>query len=144
MLRPPRPSRSTLITFAGLLVGIAGLVVQAIADPSKFTVAEGSYGIVFPPGILFVAAAGLAMLFTARWWWHAVFGVFTAFWIVGVGTLADKLTPNLTSHNPGTVAGNALMAASLVLAFIAGVHSMITARRTRRTARSNPDLARQR
>lgn len=103
MLRPPRLSRSTLITFAGLM-----------------------------------------MLFTARWWWHAFFGVFTAFWIVGVGTLANKLTPNLTSHNTGTVVGNAIMAAGLILAFFAGVHSMITARRTRRAARNNPDLARQR
>jgi hypothetical protein len=144
MLRPRRLSRSTLVTFAGLLVGIAGLVVQAFADPSKFTEAEGSFRIAFPPGIAFVVAAGLLMLLTARWWWHAVFGAFIAFWIVGVGTLADQLPPNLTSHNAGTVAGNVIMAAGLVLAFVAGVHSMITALRTRRAARSEPDLVHQR
>jgi hypothetical protein len=144
MLRPRHLSRSTLITFAGLLVGIAGLIIQAFADPAKFTEAEGSFRIAFPPGIAFIVAAGLLMLLTARWWWHAVFGAFIAFWIVGVGTLANQLTPNLTSHNSGTVAGNVIMAAGLVLAFIAGVHSMITALRTRRTERSKPDLVHQR
>lgn len=144
MFRLRRLSRSTLISFAGLLVGIAGLVIQAFADPSKFTAAEGSFRIAFPPGILFIVASGLLMLLTARWWWHAVFGVFTAFWIVGVGSMANKLQPNLTSHNAGTVAGNVVMAAGLILAAIAGVLSMITARHTRRTAQSKPDLVHQR
>ena len=132
MLRLPRLSRSTLVAFAGLLVGIGGLVIQWFADPSKFAEAAATFGVAFPPGILFIIASGVLMLLTARWWWHAVFGVFIAFWIVGVGTLAGKLTPNLTSHNPGTVAGNAIMAAGLLLAFSAGVLSMITARNTRR------------
>lgn len=104
MLRPRRPSRSTLITFAGLLVGIAGLLIQWFADSSKFAEALPPFGVAFPPGILFIVASGLLMLLTARWWWHAVFGAFIGFWIVGVGTLAGKLTPNLTSHNAGTVA----------------------------------------
>jgi hypothetical protein len=141
MLRLRRLSRSTLITLAGLLVGIAGLVVQAFADPAKFTEAEGSFRVAFPPGIAFIIAAGLLMLLTARWWWHAVFGAFIAFWIVGVGTLAGKMTPNLTSDNAGTVAGNVIMATGLMVAFVAGVRSMITARRTRRAGRSEPDLA---
>ena len=136
MLRLRHLSRSTLISFAGLLVGVAGLVIQWFADPSKFAEALPPFGVAFPPGIMFIIASGLLMLLTARWWWHAVFGVFIGFWIVGVGTLADQLTPNLTSHNPGTVAGNVIMAAGLILAVIAGVLSMITARRTRRTARS--------
>lgn len=130
-----RLSRSTLMSFAGLLVGIVGLIIQWFAEPSKFTEAVPPIGAAFPPGILFIVASGLLMLLTARWWWHAVFGVFIGFWIVGVGTLAGKLTPNLASHNAGTVAGNVVMAAGLILAAIAGVRSMITARRTRRTAR---------
>lgn len=80
----------------------------------------------------------------SRWWWHPVFGVFIAFWIVGVGTLAGQLTPKLTSHNPGTVVGDVVMTAGLVLAFVAGLLSMIGARRTRRTFRSEPDQVRRR
>lgn len=127
MLRPPRPSRRTLVSPAGLLVGIAGLAVQYVADPARFDHT-------LPPGILFILAFGLLTLLTARWWWHGVFTALIAFWIVGAGALAGKLTPNLTSHNTGTVAGTAIMSAGLVLAFAAAVTSMITARRTRRTA----------
>lgn len=130
-----RLSRSTLVTFAGLLVGIAGLVVQAFADPAKFAGTVPVLGrVVFPPGILFIVACGLLMLFTVRWWWHAVFGVAISFWIVVGGTLARKMVPNLTSHDFGTVAGTAVMAAGLVLAVVAGVLSMVSARRTRRVA----------
>ncbi|MFE0387694.1 hypothetical protein ACFW1F_26975 [Streptomyces bungoensis] len=136
MLHLHRSSRSTLVTFGGLLAGIVGLIIQWIAEPAKFSDAEGSLGVPFPPGIAFIAAFGLLMLFTARWWWHAVFGVFIAFWIVGVGSLADQLQPNLVSDNPGTVAGNVVMAAGLILAFVAGLVSMTAARRSRTSARS--------
>ena len=132
-----RLSRSTLITFAGLLVGIAGLVIQWSADPSKFA-ENRTFGVTFPPGIAFIAAAGLLTLITARWWWHPVFSVFIAFWIVGVGTLANQLPPNLVSDNPGTVAGNAVMAAGLIATAIAGVLSMRTALRTRRAIQISP------
>ncbi|MFD5074602.1 hypothetical protein [Streptomyces sp. NPDC058371] len=144
MLHLRRLSRSTLVSFAGLFVGIAGLVIQWFADRSKFAEALPPFGVVFPPGILFIIVFGLLMLLTARWWWHPFFGVFIAFWIVGVGGLAGKLTPNLTSPNAGTVAGNVVMAAGLVLAFIAGVLSMITARRTQRAVRSKPERVHQR
>lgn len=125
-----RLSRSTLTTFAGLLIGIAGLLVQWVADPAKF----GG----FPPGIAFVVGAGLLTLVTARWWWHAVFGAFISFWIVGVGGLAGELTPNLFSSNPGTVSGNVIMSGGLALAFVAGIVSMVTALRTGRSARRAP------
>jgi hypothetical protein len=128
-------SRSTFMSFAGLLVGVAGLVVQWIANPARFAAAGGSFGIAFPPGILFIAASGLLMLLTARWWWHPIFGVLIAFWIVGVGSLANQLQPNLVSSNIGTVAGNVIMAAGLVLAAVAGVVSMITGFRARRRMR---------
>jgi hypothetical protein len=140
MIRLPRLSRSALISFAGLLVGIVGLLIQWFADPAKFADAVPPFGVAFPPGIAFIVAFGVLTLLTARWWWHPAFTVLIAFWIVGVGGLAGKLTPNLTSHNAGTVAGNVVMTAGLVLAFVAGIRSMITARRTRRTARSSePD-----
>ena len=128
-------SRNTRITVAGLLVGIAGLVIQWIADPAKFSGAEGTFGVSFPPGIAFILAFGLLMLSTARWWWHPIFGVLIAFWIVGAGSLAGKMQPNLTSHNLGTVAGTTVMALGLVGAFVAGIVSMKTGRRTRRAHR---------
>jgi hypothetical protein len=118
-----RLSRSTLASLAGLLIGIAGLIIQWIADPAKFA------GDPFPPGIAFIAAAGLLMVVTARWWWHPVFGVLIAVWIVGVGTLAGQMQPQLVSDNPGTVAGASVMAGGLILTAVAGVRGMITARR---------------
>ena len=132
MLRPRPLSRPTLVTFGGLLLGILGLVIQWIAQPAKFAGAEGTFGISFPPGIAVILVFGLVTLCTARWWWHPLFAVFISFWIVGVGSIADKLQPNLTSHNPGTVAGNAVMAVGLLLAFVAGIVSAVAGRRARR------------
>jgi Ca2+/Na+ antiporter len=47
--------------------------------------------------------------------------------------MADKLQPNLTSHNTGTVIGNAVMAAGLTLAFVVGIISAVAARRAQRS-----------
>lgn len=51
--------------------------------------------------------------------------------------MADKLQPNLTSHNTGTVIGNAVMAAgltlTLTLAFVVGIISAVAARRAQRS-----------
>lgn len=128
MLRPSRLSRGTLASLAGLLVGIVGLVIQWIADPAKF----GG----FPPGIAFVAGAGLLTLATARWWWNPVFAVLIAVWIVGAGSLADQMQPNLVSSNIGTVAGTVVMAAGLIAAAVAGLLDMIGARGARRASRA--------
>ena len=119
----------SFVSFAGLLIGIVGLLVQWAADPAKFAAAEQPFGIAFPPGILFIVGAGLLSLATSRWWWHPVFTVLIAVWIVGVGGLANQLTPNLFSPNPGTVAGNVVMAVGLVLAGVAGVAGMVSSRR---------------
>ncbi|WP_020659638.1 hypothetical protein [Amycolatopsis benzoatilytica] len=127
-----RLNRHTLLAFAGLAVGIVGLLVQWTADPGKFSAAQGFFGLAFPPGILFIAVAGALSAATARWWWHAVFSVFIAFWIAGVGGISGQLTPNLLSSNPGTVAGNVVMTAGLLLAFAAGIASMLRARRLAR------------
>ncbi|PWI43641.1 hypothetical protein [Streptomyces sp. ICBB 8177] len=135
-LQPLRHSRGTLVSLGGLLFGVLGLVVQWFANPAKF----GG----FPPGILFLVAFGLLTAVTVRWWWHPVFAVFIAFWIVGVGGLAGQLTPNLTSHNLGTVTGNVIMTTGLAVTFVVGILSMITARRTRRTAGGAPLRARRR
>jgi hypothetical protein len=133
MLRPRPLSRPTLVTFGGLLIGILGLIIQWIAQPAKFAGGEGTFGISFPPGIAFILVFGLLTLFTARWWWHPLFAAFISFWIVGVGSIADKLQPNLTSHNTGTVAGNAVMAVGLTVAFVAGLISAVAGRRARRS-----------
>jgi vacuolar-type H+-ATPase subunit I/STV1 len=133
-----RLTRSSLIMFASLLIGILGLVVQWFADTAKFSKAEPPFGQVLPPGILFIAGFGLLSLLTSRWWWHAIFGVLIAFWIVVGGTLAGQMTPNFTSSNAGTVAGTSIMTVGLIAAFVTGVNSMITARRSQRTTAGMP------
>lgn len=129
-------TRSTLLAFAGLGVGIVGLLVQWLADPAKFSEAQGFFGLAFPPGILFILAAGLLSLATARWWWHPVFSVLIAFWIVGVGGISGQLTPNLVSSNVGTVAGNVVMSVGLILTFVTGIVGMVVARRAPRLVRA--------
>jgi hypothetical protein len=84
-----------------------------------------------------IVAAGVLMLVTARWWWHAVFGALIGFWIVGAGSLAGRLQPNLVSPDPGTVAGTVVMAAGLSVGAITGLLSMISAFRARRAARTS-------
>ena len=126
-----RLNRATFVAFAGLLLGIVGLLVQWAADPAKFTKGEQPFGVTIPPGILFIAAAGLLMLLTARWRWHPVFGVLISFWIVVGGGLAGQLTPNLFSSNPGTVVGNVVMVGGLLTALVAGVVSMVMRRSVR-------------
>lgn len=128
-------NRSSLLAFAGLGIGIVGLLVQWMADPAKFSAAQGFFGLAFPPGILFILVAGLLSLVTARWWWHPVFSVIIAFWIVGVGGLSGQLTPNLLSTNPGTVTGNVVMSLGLITAFVTGILGMVGGRRVRRLAR---------
>ncbi|MFF1819079.1 hypothetical protein ACFVWG_17390 [Kribbella sp. NPDC058245] len=137
-----RLSRLTLVALAGLLVGVAGLVIQWIADPGKFSEALPPLGVAFPPGIAFIVLAGVLAVLTSRWWWHPVFAVLIAFWIAGVGTLAGQLTPNLVSDNFGTVAGTSVMTAGLMATFIAGIRSAITARHTHRQPHREPGRVR--
>lgn len=129
-------NRNSLLAFAGLLIGIVGLLVQWAADPAKFSAAQGFFGLAFPPGILFLLAAAVLSLVTARWWWHPVFSVLIAFWIVGVGGISGQLTPNLLSSNMGTVAGNVIMSLGLILTFVIGIVGMVGSRRTRRLVHS--------
>jgi hypothetical protein len=128
----PRFSRGTVLSHVGLLVGILGLFVQWVADPAKFADGQRSFGITFPPGILFIFACGVLMLATGRWWWHPVFAVLIAFWIVVMGTVANQLPPNLVSHNAGTVAGTVVMSLGLTFAGATGGYAMLTGRRSRR------------
>jgi hypothetical protein len=132
MSRPFRISRATSLSLAGLAVGIVGLLVQWAADPGKFGGVHKTFGMAFPPGILFIAACGVLVVLTRRWWWHPVFAVLIAFWIVVMGSVADQLQPNLVSSNPGTVAGNVVMALGLVSSGVAGVYGMVTGVRARR------------
>ena len=57
-------NRNSLLVFAGLAIGIVGLLVQWAADPAKFAAAQGFSGLAFPPGILFIMVAGLVSLAT--------------------------------------------------------------------------------
>jgi hypothetical protein len=114
---------STKLSLSGLGAGVAGLVVQWIADPPKF----GG----FPPGILFIAAcAGLVVLTSRRWWWGPAFGVLISLWIVLGGWAAGKLTPNF-SADAGTAAGTAVMTLGLAFAAVTGIVAMVAGRRAR-------------
>ena len=132
MFRALRFGRTTVLSYAGLLAGILGLLIQWVADPAKFADGQRSFGVTVPPGILFILACGVLMLITSRWWWHPVFAVLIAFWIVVMGSVADQLEPNLVSHNPGTVGGNVVMALGLLFAGATGIVEMVTSRRGRR------------
>ena len=124
-------STTTKQVRTGLGIGIIGLLIQWIADPSKFDGANKTFGLPFPPGILFVAGFGLLSFLTRRWRWHPIFAVLIAFWIVVGGALADKLQPNLTSSNVGTVLGNVVMVIGLAITFCTGLYGMVGRRSTK-------------
>jgi hypothetical protein len=123
-----RVPRATWWSLAGLLVGVVGLVVQAVAEPSRFADAQAAFGVPFPPGILFVVAAAALTVATCRWRWHPVFAVLIGLWIVGAG--AGFLVRNLASPVAGTVAGNAVMAVGLIGAVVAGIVALAAPRRS--------------
>lgn len=125
MDRSARTPKSTVLVLAGLAVGVVGLLIQWVADPGKFGGAHKTFGLAFPPGILFIAAFGLFSFLTRRWRWHPVFAMLISLWIVVGGALADKLQPNLTSSNNGTVIGNLVMVMGLAFTFFAGLYSII-------------------
>jgi hypothetical protein len=118
--------RSTKLSLSGLVVGIAGLIVQWIANPVKF----GG----FPPGIAFIAVAGALVVVASGRWWAPVFAVLISLWIVLGGWAAGQMTPNFRSGNAGTVAGTAVMTLGLAFAAVAGIVAMLVGRRARERA----------
>jgi hypothetical protein len=114
------------LSLSGLAVCVAGLIVQWIADPDKF----GG----FPPGIVFIAVCAALVVVASGRWWAPVFSVLISLWIVLGGLAAGKLTPNLTSGDAGTVAGNVVMLLGLAFAAVTGVVAMLAARRAREHA----------
>ena len=118
----------TTLTLAGLGVAVVGLLIQWVADPDKFAGANKTFGLPFPPGILFIAVFGLLTFLSRRWRWHPVFAMLIAVQIVVGGALADKLQPNLVSDNAGTVLGNVVMVVGLVGSFVCGLVAMGTPR----------------
>lgn len=113
----------TRTSLGGLAIGIAGLVVQWIAEPTKF---PG-----FPPGILAIVACGVFVVLTARHWWSPIFAVLIGAWVSIGGFFSGELTGNLDSENTGTVLGNVVMIIGLVIATIAGALAALHARRMR-------------
>lgn len=103
----------------GLAAGVLGLVIQWIADPAKFAP--------FPPGIVFIVVCGALVVVTVRHWWAPVFSVLISLWIVVGGWAAGQVTPNLTSGDVGTVAGNVVMLLGLAFAAVTGVVAMVGA-----------------
>jgi hypothetical protein len=114
------------LSLAGLVVGIAGLVIQWFANPGKF------HG--FPPGIAVIAAfGGLTTLLVGRWW-APVFAVFIGLWIDVGGWAAGQVTPNFRSGNTATIIGLVVMLLGLAAAAVTGIMAMVTTRRVRKGA----------
>jgi hypothetical protein len=105
-------------TLGGLALGVLGLLIQWIAAPELF----GAFG--FPPGIIYVLAAGGIMWFDRRAAWSPIAAIGLALWIVVGGVAGGDLTDNLASANPGVVVGNVVMSLGLVAAAVAGVFTV--------------------
>jgi len=116
-------SKGTRLSLWGLAGGVAGLVIQWIADPGKFNP--------FPPGIAFIVVMGALVVFTARHWWAPVFSVLISLWIIVGGWAAGQVTPNLRSGDVGTVAGNVVMLLALAFAAVAGIVAILGGWRAR-------------
>ncbi|WP_068031009.1 hypothetical protein [Nocardia mexicana] len=111
----------TRLSLCGLAIAIAGLVIQWIAEPSKF---PG-----FPPGILVIAVCAAVVAFGARWRWTPTVAMAIALWIVIGGFLSGELTENLASGDIGTITGNVVMCLGLVAAAITAAMAMVRTRR---------------
>ncbi|WP_064745491.1 hypothetical protein [Pseudonocardia acaciae] len=115
-------SRSVVVVLGGLAVGILGLLVQWMARPEVF----GGFG--FPPGIVYIAGAGLIVWADRRSRWSPAAAIALALWIVVGGLAGGDLVDNLRSGGVGLVAGNLVMVAGLLVAAAAGVVAIARAR----------------
>ncbi|WP_169437628.1 hypothetical protein [Longispora albida] len=118
--------KSTKLSVSGLAVGIAGLIIQWIADPEKF----GG----FPPGILFIAGCAALVVVASGRWWAPAFSMLISLWIVLGGWAAGQLLPNFRSGDAGTVTGNVVMVLGLALAAVTAVVAMLAGWRARKHA----------
>jgi hypothetical protein len=109
------------IALAGLGIGIAGLVIQWIADPGKFPA--------FPPGIAIIAVFGALAVLTAKWWWSPLLATLISLWIGGVGFAL--VIRNFGEGNTGLVIGTAVMAVGLYGAAVAGIVAAVQGFRRR-------------
>jgi hypothetical protein len=125
---------STLLsaTFGGLAVGVLGLLIQWIAAPNLF----GAFG--FPPGIVYLVAAGGIVWLDRRAAWSPIAAIGLALWIVIGGVAGGNLTRNLASPEPGVVVGNVVMSIGLVAAAVAGAFAITANRRSGRTPLPRP------
>jgi hypothetical protein len=110
-------------TLGGLAVGVLGLLIQWVAAPELF----GAFG--FPPGIVYVLAAGGIVWLDRRAVWSPIAAICLALWIVIGGLAGGNLTNNLASPNPGVVIGNVVMSVGLLAAAMAGGFAITANRR---------------
>jgi hypothetical protein len=108
-------SRPIVAVLVGLGVGILGLLLQWVVEPEVF----GAFG--FPPGILYIAGAGLIVWADRRSRWSPAAAVGLALWIVVGGLAGGDLVDNLVSGSVGLIAGNVVMVGGLLVAAAAGV-----------------------
>ncbi|WP_051581329.1 hypothetical protein [Pseudonocardia acaciae] len=110
-------SRWGTAVLVGLGIAVVGLLIQFAGEPAKFGV--------FPPGIVFIAVAGLIVWLTRRWRVGPLAGVLVGAWITFGGVRGGQLAANLASSNALTVAGNVVMEVGLLGAVVTGVIGMV-------------------
>lgn len=114
-----------LVVIGGLAAAAVGLGIQWVANPATFA----SFG--FPPGLIYVVGTAVIVWCNRRSPWAAAGGVTMGVWILLGGLVGGELQENLATGNAGTVTGNLVMSAGLALSVVAGVISVVRARRTR-------------
>lgn len=120
----------------GLVIAAAALGIQWMADPATFA----AFG--FPPGMIYVVGSALIVWFNRRSPFAAAAGVTMGVWIGIGGLLGGEVQENLANPNPGVVIGNIVLYVGLVLSAVAGVISIVVARRHRPRSEFPPISAR--
>jgi hypothetical protein len=121
LLRAPA-GFATRATIAGQVVGVLGLVIQWIAEPSLFSAG-------FPPGLIYVLSAASIVWLDRRAPWAPIGAVALSLWIVVGGIAGGNLTDNLRSPNLGVAAGTVVMVLGLLLSVVSGIVAIVRNRR---------------
>jgi hypothetical protein len=116
-IAPARPalSRASWLNIAGMLVAVAGIVIQIATGVDYPTI---------PPGpIILLAAVGIVAL--GRWRWSPIVGVIVpAFLLVG-GTIAGFANDELWDlGEPGQFFGLVVQAVGVIAGLIGGVRAL--------------------
>ncbi|HJP73851.1 MAG TPA: hypothetical protein VJ914_06265 [Pseudonocardiaceae bacterium] len=114
-------NKATVLTVAGQLIGVVGLLIQWQAAPQLF----GG----FPPGIVYVAGAAAIVLLDRRSPWSPASAILLSAFIAIGGLAGGDTSRNLAMGNLELTIGMGVLYAGLALSVIAGVVAIIVGRR---------------